>query len=145
MEDHLFVFTPGVWLGEGTIKFSYSQESFFYFTKWIVEEERKGVINCRQIVEVSSLAHQIENRFCIRQMQGAGFEIGLSNEFLSNVLGSGVVKKHQISWQFAHTDILEGKEEYSKLAEDRYLMHASYCAQNTFSTLVDGKIWLKSE
>jgi len=144
MEHHLFLFEPGIWLGEGKITFSYSQESFAYFTKWIVEEGNNGVVSCKQFVEISELGHKMENRFNVQLVSDAAFEIALSNEFVSKVPGKGRADQTQIFWEFQQLESLEGQEEYTRQARDEYTMRGGYCAQNLFRTVIEGKIWLKS-
>ena len=52
MIKHDFIFSPGKWLGEGKIQLNMVDEDLVFFTRWKVEEETNGEIECVQEIQV---------------------------------------------------------------------------------------------
>ena len=147
MNEHPFIFQPGVWLGEGRVSLSMMKENELRFcTKWNVREiDDHAKIEAFQEIEISGLADRMENQFIFYDVTKKGFCIELENQALGAVVGQGLLHPEKISWEFRLGHLgFEGFEFYEKGEEpDMYLVHAEYMASDDFRTTIHGKIWKK--
>lgn len=144
-EKHAFIFEPGVWLGEGKVKLSISDEELKFFTKWEVKKENKtSKIPCAQSIEIVGLAEKMSNQFSFYQLGDKNFKIKLENQNIGEVIGEGIIKKDLIAWEFRVKEVgFEGFEFYKLQEDGSYFMHAEYCTQDDFRSVIQGKIWKK--
>jgi hypothetical protein len=147
MQQHLFLFKPGVWLGEGKIHLSNAGEHLPFVTRWLVPKKEEGGVKAVQEIQISSLADLMQNQFTISQIGKESFQIELENQSLGKVIGKGRINKEVVSWEFRLPNLgFEGFEFYEKTKEkDVYLMHAEYATMDDFRTIIHGKIWRKEE
>lgn len=143
MSAHSFLFSPGVWLGQGHIILAPSQERLQFYTRWVIEPKKEGVICCQQRVEMPAVAEQVQNSFYLHDVSEENFTILLVNEQLGQVHGRGLVTDKSIAWEFRINSGLEGFEIYHLQENGGYLIHAEYASLDQFKTVIDGFIWKK--
>lgn len=141
-----FIFEPGIWLGEGQIKLSISNEVLRFVMKWKVEAPKEnGVIKSTQEVQIHGVSEPMFNRFAFSAPSEEQFRVQLESDNIGKVVGEGICRPNKIAWQFrAQNGGFEGFEMYELMDDGKYFMHAEYLAQEEFKTLIQGKIWKKS-
>ena len=149
MSEHQFIFSPGIWLGQGLITFSYSEEKISYYTKWIVEHGDDGLIRTQQHVQKQGEKETLLNFLVFAPTVPPHFTVELKNEELECVQGKGMQDDKQILWTY-YTNIaspqietFEGFESYVLESNGEYTAHAEYSSLEGYTTIVDGKIWRK--
>lgn len=146
MHNHIFIFQPGTWIGEGKIAFSASPESVRFYTKWAIDTENNGTVSAEQQVEMQGSEPNTKTQFSISDITPSSFVIELDNETLGKVTGTGVIDQKTIAWEFrANGEGLEGFEVYELQENGDYMLHAEYASADQFRTIIDGRIWKKSE
>src|SRR5215203_258306 len=95
-----FIFTPGLWLGEGKITFSASTEFLKFYTKWEIAEASAGIMRALQIVEMHGIEEQIINTFTCQDIKSTSFTVVLENNIIGRVYGTGLRDEHTIAWEF---------------------------------------------
>jgi hypothetical protein len=142
--SHLFIFTPGIWLGEGTISFSYSPNQLKFYTRWEVKpmKEANKSIRCYQRVEISGVPQATENVISVFEKENNTFIIHLENDSVGVMSGDGVVSETIIRWEFKERPEYNGFEMYSmNETEERYLLNAEYNLEGKFRSIINGHIW----
>ena len=146
--QHLFIFSPGRWVGGGKITFNTSPELIRFYTSWNVEEKKNGVIECTQQIEMQTLHENVRNQFSIHDISPGilmtRFKIDLENELIGSAKGVGIVDTKTIAWEFRGNKGIEGFEVYEIQENGDYMLHAEYSSVDDFRTIVDGRIWSKS-
>jgi hypothetical protein len=149
MSEHQFIFSPGIWLGQGVITFSYSEEKISYYTKWIVEHGDDGTIHAQQQVQKQGEKETLLNFLVFSPATPQHFSVELKNEEIECVQGKGMRDDKQILWTY-YTNIsspqietFEGFESYLLQSNGEYNSHAEYTSIGEYTTIVDGKIWKK--
>ena len=147
MSSHQFIFQPGVWLGEGKVNLSISDEMLKFSTRWNVEDpQKKGNITTLQEVQIKGLEDVMKNKLTFSDFSGGEFSVHLENENVGKIIGRGIVKPKTIAWEFRSEDKeFEGFEVYELQEDGGYFMHAEYVTKDEFRTLIQGKIWKKSK
>lgn len=142
---HLFLLTPAVWLGQGTIKLSLAVDELLFFTRWSVgEADSEGNIGLIQEIQIKGLPEIMHNEFTLSHLSQGEFCIDLENEAVGHVSGKGVINDTVIAWEFRVEDIcFEGFEIYEQQDDKNYLMRAEYATHAEFRTLIEGRIWRK--
>jgi hypothetical protein len=144
---HLFLFSPGLWLGEGKVSFSTSPEKLHFYTRWQILPTVNDAISCQQTVEMQDELGSIQNSFVLSQIQATSFTIELSNHIIGTVTGHGIIDTQTIAWEFhqqnAHQEAFEGFEVYELLSNNDYMLHAEYASSEQLRTIIDGRLWLK--
>ncbi|PCI92921.1 hypothetical protein COB11_06260 [Candidatus Aerophobetes bacterium] len=144
--NHHFIFQPGIWLGEGKVKLSISDEELRFFTRWNVKKEKKAVkIPGFQEIEIKGIPEKMCNYFSFYNFGDHDFKVKLENQNIGEVIGEGIIRKDTIAWEFRLNDIgFEGFEFYKLQEDGSYFMHAEYVTQDEYRTVIQGKIWKKS-
>lgn len=142
--SHQFLFSPGLWVGEGRVTFSSSPDHLRFYTKWNIEKENQGMIPCQQHVEMEGGEDRVFNNFVFSAVTSSSFLLELTNELLGNVKGKGVIDPKTIAWEFRGNDEFEGFEVYELQENGDYMLHAEYASTDQFRTIIDGRIWKKS-
>lgn len=142
---HSFIFSPGIWIGEGKITFSTSPEAIHFYTKWIIEEfdEKVGYI-CRQQVEMLGVDDRVFNNLTFSDVTPQSFIVTLENNLIGRVTGKGIIDVKTIAWEYRSGTDFEGFEVYELQDNGDYMMHAEYSSPDQYRTIVDGRIWKKS-
>jgi len=143
--EHKFLFQPGNWIGEGKVSFSASPDEVRFYTKWVITSMDDLGIQCRQTVEIQGVNEHVINRFIISDIKTSSFNIELQNEMLEMVTGTGIVDPKKIAWEFRDHENFEGFEVYQLSDNGEYIFHAEYTSPDQFRTMIDGRIWKKTE
>lgn len=138
-----FIFTPGIWLGEGKITFSASSEFIRFYTKWQISEEQDKVMKAIQTVEMQGVEEQVTNTFTFYDIQPNSFSVSMENNLVGKVVGKGIRDGKLIAWEFHKQEDCEGFEVYEQQENGDYFLHAEYGAPEPFRTVVEGLIWRK--
>ena len=141
MNTHSFLFTPGIWLGEGSVSFSVSPDQVRFYTKWIINPVEEQLISCEQTVEMAGIEEKVVNYYTLSDMNSTSFAITLENDMLEEVLGTGVVDEKKVAWEFRQHDHFEGFEIFAHHANGEYSVHAEFASPDQFRTIIDGRIW----
>lgn len=143
MAKHLFLFTPGIWLGEGVVTFSASPEHIRFYTKWQVNDiDSMLAIPCEQKVELQDTNEKVINELSLYNITSTNFLIKLENALFGQVTGKGLIDDKTIAWEFRSPEAIEGYEVYEIQDNGDYLFHSEY-ASDQFRTIIDGRIWKK--
>jgi hypothetical protein len=142
---HKFLFEPGIWLGEGKVQLSVSEDDLQFFTRWnIGKQKEKGVIDSSQEIEIKGLQDKSKNLLIFTPLGDDEFKVELENENIGKVQGKGVIRPKLIAWEFRSLDkVFEGFEVYELLEDGSYFMHAEYINKEELRTQIQGKIWKK--
>lgn len=141
---HQFIFTPGIWIGEGRIIFSSSPESIRFYTRWTVDPLAHDIIVARQIVEIQGAGENVVNTFTLSSISPDKFNIQLENELVGKIKGTGLLTPSSIAWEFRGHDSFEGFE-IARLEENGdYMVHAEYASLDSHRTTIDGRVWKKT-
>jgi len=136
----LFIFEPGVWLGEGKVSFSTSQEIVFFRTKWTIYES--GLLEQR--IETVDASEPSMNSFFISDREDNTFKISMENASLEKVYGTGGIEDNRVFWEFPLQNDFQGFEIYARINPEEYSFHAEYKLGDLVHTEIHGKLWKKS-
>lgn len=145
MAQHVFILVPGKWVGEGKIAFSASSENLHFYTRWLVGNSDRGEIACTQEVEMPGNDPNMLNNLLFSGFTATSFAVDLENDILGKVTGSGIIDDKTIAWEYHGREGLEGFEVYELQENGDYKLHAEYSSPDQFRTIIDGRIWKKSE
>lgn len=145
MAQHAFILSPGKWVGEGKISFSASSENLRFYTRWLIGDADKGSITCSQEVEMPGNEPNMINNFVFSNVTTSSFAVELENDVLGKVKGTGIIDQKTVAWEFHGGGGLEGFEVYELQDNGDYMLHAEYASPDQFRTIIDGRIWLKTE
>ncbi len=141
---HHFIFSPGVWLGEGTVLLNLAKEELKYVTKFTVRKEKDSQIEVVQEIQIAGLSDLIKNQFYFYNIKPDRFKIRLESQNLGQLDGEGILKKSLLAWEFRIPEVgFEGFEVYNLSEDDVYLMNAEYTTNQDYRSKVRGKIWKK--
>lgn len=144
MFEHLFIFSPGVWLGEGKITFKGSPSSLRFYSKWEMGYiPGTSDLLAKQTIEIENVEEKVITHYRFSDKVDSSFIIHLESESIGQVSGKGVVDFKTIAWEF-HSAELEGFEVYEKLKNDEYRLHAEFSSIPQYRTTIEGKIWQKT-
>ena len=144
--SHLFLLTPGLWLGQGSLSFTLSAEEVKFFTRWKVEKLDNGKISCIQETEVDGSSSVVTNQLSFSHMSASKFLVMLNNDTFGELKGSGVIDDKVIAWEYrGKAQPVEGFEIYEKKNSDRYSVYAEYASDDFYRTTIKGEIWQKIE
>jgi hypothetical protein len=139
----LFIFQPGVWLGEGTIAFSSSPEKIRFFVKWNISKEDNQEILCKQQIEMQGVGEALFNHYRLFKIQGSSFSVELENAIAGIVPGTGLLTESQVAWEFSGHPLFEGFEVYNLSENGNYTFHAEYVSTDAHRTTIEGHLWKK--
>lgn len=143
MKGHLFIFSEGVWLGEGKIKLNMLEEELVFFTRWIVRyRENNDPIECTQEIQVKGLSDLMTNHFILTDFSQNDFSVVMENHAVGKVSGKGILNEDRIGWEFRVKEIgFEGFEFYEKKSDDSYIVHGEFATSDELRTTIQGRIW----
>jgi len=144
MAHHTFIFNPGCWLGEGLITIQGATEQIRFFTKWGIARTASGGLSATQTVELEAVEEHVVTSYNFEDIQEKSFAVLLESDAIGRVIGQGIIEPNTIAWEF-HSPLLEGFELYERLANGDYRLHAEYSSTSHYRTVIEGKIWKKSE
>ncbi|WP_068470796.1 hypothetical protein [Candidatus Protochlamydia phocaeensis] len=143
MEQQEFIFSPGIWLGEGKISFSSSPEFIKFYTRWEITQKTPEIIQAIQVVEMQGIEEQIVNSFTFKDIRENGFSLSLENNIVGKVEGSGLRDVKMVAWEFRGQVAFEGFEVYEQQENGDYFFHAEYGSPDQFKTTIEGLVWRK--
>ena len=69
------------------------------------------------------------------------FSISFKNAIVGQVIGSGIIDKSTIAWEFRGHIGFQGYEVFDKINDGKqYHFHAEYSSPDQFRTIIDGTI-----
>jgi hypothetical protein len=147
MSSHLFILTPGCWLGEGKICLNKIEEELIFFTRWKVGEKESGQIECIQEIQVKGLSDIMTNHFFFAEFSLQGFSVLMENHAVGKVAGKGFIRPDRVGWEFRAKEIgFEGFEFYEKESDELYHVHGEFSTSDggdELRTAIKGKLWRK--
>ncbi len=139
---HSFMFSPGKWLGEGKIRLNMVEEELSFFTRWTINQEEDGSIECVQEIQVKGLSEVMSNHFRLSNIHSATFSVFMENHAIGKVEGTGIIDESHLGWEFRVKELgFEGFECYEKQEDNSYLMKAEFATVDQLRTTIQGKIW----
>ena len=144
MTTHLFMFKPGLWLGEGKIVLNMVEEELKFYTKWNIQHrDFNNKIAGVQEIQINGITESMRNELVFFDFQEGAFSVEMENLNIGKVQGQGIYDENLIAWEFRSNSMnFEGYETYYLQEDNKYKMHAEYVTSDQFRTLIDGKIWL---
>lgn len=142
---HQFLFTKGTWLGEGELSFTAAQEKLKFYTRWIVDEKKKSLIQCEQRVEIEGMGNHVINQFTFSEITPETFNVELISENIGKVFGKGVIDEKVIAWELRDQPGIEGYEVYERQENGEYHFHAEYLSTEHNRSIIKGRIWRQTE
>ncbi len=142
--NHSFIFSPGIWRGEGKITLSVVEEALSFQTNWSVQtKDFIGKVQCAQDIQVHGLAEGMRNELSFFEFQNNTFAVEMENQNIGKVLGKGVYDDKMIGWEFRNRDMnFEGFETYHLQEDGSYAMHGEYITSDQFRTQIKARLWL---
>jgi hypothetical protein len=145
MKNHSFIFSPGLWLGEGKITLNMVEEELFFGTKWSVQNtDFKGKIACAQEIQVQGLSEHMRNELSFYDFQTKSFNVEMENQNVGKIVGVGIYDDKVIGWEFRNNPNFEGYETYQLQEDGSYIMKGEYITSDQFRTQIEARIWLQS-
>ena len=141
--SHGFIFSSGIWIGEGKITFSTSSEFIKFYTKWEIIPESETLIRATQKVEMQGIKEHVINYFIFKDITPTSFSVLLESEAMGSVHGNGVINSTVLAWEIRSNPSNEGFEVYELQDNGDYSLHAEYASTDQYRTIVDGLIWKK--
>ncbi|MBA2368603.1 MAG: hypothetical protein H0V82_06225 [Candidatus Protochlamydia sp.] len=139
-----FIFSHGIWLGEGKISFTSSPEFIKFYTRWQIAPEDNGLIKAVQVVEMQGIGEQITNTFQFNDITSIDFSVSLENSLVGKISGKGMrTESCTVAWEFRSQGSFEGFEVYERQENGDYFLHAEYGSPDQFRTIVEGLVWRK--
>ncbi|CUI15804.1 conserved hypothetical protein [Candidatus Protochlamydia naegleriophila] len=138
-----FIFSPGLWLGEGKITFSASHEFIKFYTRWQIVQESSELIRAVQVVEMQGIDEQVINTFMFKDIQPHAFTVSLENSIVGQITGTGLRQENTVAWEFRGQRAFEGFEVYERQENGDYFLHAEYGSPDEFRTIIEGLVWNK--
>ena len=143
MSTHTFIFSEGLWIGEGKITFGGNQEHIRFFTKWTIGPLTNGLIMCQQQVEMEAGTGTVYNHLTFSNIMPDKINVELSSDQLKDVQGTGIIDAKTIAWEYRGLPDFEGFEVYELQENGDYMLHAEYVTLTHVRTIIDGRIWQK--
>lgn len=143
MKAHNFIFTLGIWLGEGTIQLAASPETIHFYTRWKLVHETPEVLSWLQEVELKGLNETNRNLYTFSHITDTSFQVELTNEAMGTVLGKGVITPQTIAWELRNLPESEGFEIFEKKESGDYAFQSEYGSHRLTRTLIKGTLWHK--
>lgn len=146
MFNHTFIFSPGLWTGEGKIVLNMVEEELFFGTKWAVQTtDFTGKVNCAQDIQIQGLGDQMRNELSFYDFQAKGFLVDMENQNVGRIIGTGVYDEKTIAWEFRNNSNFEGYETYTLQEDGSYIMKGEYITTDQFRTQIEARIWQQSK
>ncbi len=145
--QHLFIASPGLWVGEGKIVLNMVEENLKYFAHWNVQnKDLSGKIQCVQEIQIQGLSENMRNELSFYDFQPKTFSVEMENQNVGRIVGTGIFDDRLIAWEFRENDMkFEGYETYILQKDGSYLMKGEYMSSDQFRTQIEGRIWVRLE
>lgn len=146
MFNHIFIFSPGLWTGEGKITLNMVEEELFFGTHWSVQDpDFSGKVSCAQEIRIQGFPENMRNELTFYDFQAGRFAVDMENQNIGRIVGTGVVDENNISWEFRGNANFEGFETYQKQSDGSYTMHGEYITTDQFRTQIEARLWLQTK
>lgn len=137
---HAFIFSPGIWVGEGKITFSASSEVINFFTRWETSSKESEMFSTQQ-VQMQDIEDKVINYFRFFDIAKTSFSVELENDLVGSVIGKGIISANELAWEFRGHASFEGFEVYCLKKEGDYSVHAEFSSPEQFRTIIEGRVW----
>lgn len=146
MFNHSFIFSPGIWCGEGKILLNMVEEELIFNTQWSVQnKDFAGKVVCAQEIQIQGLSENMRNELSFYDFQKEAFVVDMENQNVGRIVGQGVCNDKMIAWEFRNNDMnFEGYETYNLQPDGSYQMKGEYVTSDQFRTQIEARIWLRS-
>ena len=144
MDQHLFLFNPGCWIGEGKIELNALSDKLIYFMRWkaLVVDPELNEFEATQEIQIAGHTDVMYNHFLFTNFDRDGFDVVLENQAWGEVIGRGQVDQKFIGWEFRKNDLgFEGFEFYELQEDGTYHTKAEFVTKEDLRTQIEGKIW----
>ncbi len=143
---HSFIFSPGLWSGEGKIILSMVEEELIFNTNWSVQtRDFVGKIQCFQDIQIQGMSEGLRNELSFFDFQNKQFVVEMENPNIGRIVGKGLYDDNLIGWEFRNNDSsFEGFETYHLQPDGSYLMKGEYVTSDQFRTQIEARLWLSS-
>lgn len=138
-----FIFDQGIWIGEGKINLSFSQDYIPFYTKWTIAEEDE-CLKAVQIVELQGVKEHVVNTFIFYDIQDTSFALTLESVHTGRIVGKGTRKGSNVSWEFSGLPSFVGHEKFELQEDGNYKFFAQYGPLDSYHTNIEGIIKLKN-
>ena len=147
MKNHLFIFSPGSWVGEGKIVLNMVEEELRFNTNWAVQlRDFTGKVPCAQQIQIHGLSEEMRNELTFYDFQNKTFSVDMENQNVGRIVGRGIYDDKMIAWEFRNSEIyFEGFETYILQDDGSYIMRGEYVTSDQFRTQIEAQIWLQSQ
>ena len=145
-EEH-FIFSPGIWIGEGTISLLAVRQLIKFYTRWNIQEEQLGILIATQVVETEGVEEHLINQWTFQKNEPLHFSVTLESASVGKITGTGRYEPRIISWEFIGNESdesVKGFERYDYQESGFYFLQAKYGAAAPYCTIIDGRLWQKS-
>lgn len=150
---HDFIFSPGVWIGEGFLTFKGSSEKIKFYTKWTIKVAllpevsltTTATMECCQQVELQGIPEQMTNYLTFSHLSESGFAVCLENQLFGKISGKGIQDNVMIAWEFHDQPPCDGFETYTLQPNGDYFFKAEYSTPGQHRTYIEGRLWKKGE
>jgi hypothetical protein len=139
-----FIFSGGIWVGEGRITLTGSPTFIKFYTKWEITLENHDLIKAVQTVEMQGVKDHVVNFFTFKDITRESFSLTLESETIGRIEGTGVIKPTVLAWELRSLLTLEGFEVYELQENGDYSLHAEYSSPEQYRTIIDGLLWKKT-
>jgi hypothetical protein len=137
-----FLFTPGCWLGQGTIVFSTTPEELVFFMRWTISASDQGQLIGVQEIELKGGADKMINQYTMTMTAQDKYNVLLENDILGRITGTGYADTKIVAWEFRRTPAdFEGIEIYELQPDGNYVTRAEYITSDQYRTTIRGKLW----
>lgn len=145
INPHSFIFSPGLWLGQGIINFSMAEDQLKFYARWSVEPQQGERIQFNQEIEISGFTDKMINSFELSAISQKQFTITIQNNLVGKVQGKGLIDARVIAWEFRdNPQALEGYEIYEKNEDGSYTLRSEFFAGDGLRTIIQGSLWQKN-
>lgn len=143
---HSFIFSPGIWHGEGKIVLNMVEEELIFNTNWTVQNrDFSGKVGAAQEIQIQGLSDNMRNELTFYDFQPKTFCVDMENPNIGRISGTGLFDDKTIAWEFRSNDMnFEGFETYSVQPDGSYEMRGEYVTSDQFRTRIEARIWQRT-
>jgi hypothetical protein len=140
MSHHSFIFSPGRWLGKGTITIQGAVKPIGFYVCWQISQAKGESFTATQTVEIEGVAEHVVTSYVFIDITETTFAVFLDSNSVGQVVGKGILTPDTVAWEY-HAPELEGFEVYKKQENGHYSLHAEYSSTSQYRTIIEGIVW----
>lgn len=137
--EYSFIFSPGRWLGKGTISIQGAIKPLNFYIRWQINQINEK-FSAMQTVEIDGVPEHVVTSYIFTDITEKTFVVELNSDSIGQAIGKGVIASDTIAWEY-HSPQLEGFEIYKRLDNDHYSLHAEYSSNSQYRTTIEGTLW----